>query len=271
MKQILISFLVALSLSVASMAQDATQPSQEPPQTQAPQTQNSQPSATQTQPNAQEPSGPPRIAPGSVIPVQLTKTINAKKIKSGDEVVAQVTQDLKTNGGEVVVPKGTKVVGHVTTAQPRSKEQSESEVGIAFDRAVLKNGDEVKMPLAIQAIIVTPSANPANAGAGGYNQPGSAPTGTATGMPSGNGGRMGGNTAAVPAPSAPPTPSESSDTRAAANERPAITANTQGVIGVANLKLTATAPNPGQGSLVSSEKDNVKLESGTLMLLRVNQ
>jgi len=64
----------------------------------------------------------PRIAPGSVIPVQLTKNIDAKKTKSGDEVVAQVTQDMKTNSGEVIVPKGTKVVGHVTEVQARRKE-----------------------------------------------------------------------------------------------------------------------------------------------------
>jgi len=46
----------------------------------------------------------------------------------------QGTQDMKTPGGEVLVPKDTKVMGHVTEAQPRNKEQKESQVGIAFDR-----------------------------------------------------------------------------------------------------------------------------------------
>ncbi|HZC23015.1 MAG TPA: hypothetical protein VE866_06730, partial [Candidatus Binatia bacterium] len=59
----------------------------------------------------------PKIAPGSVIPVQLTKTVDAKKAKTGDEVVAKVTQDMKTQTGEVLVPKDTKVTGHVTEAQ----------------------------------------------------------------------------------------------------------------------------------------------------------
>ena len=58
-----------------------------------------------------------------MIPVQLTKTIDAKKAKPGDEVVAKVTMDLKTNSGEVVVPKDTKVVGHVTESQARSKDR----------------------------------------------------------------------------------------------------------------------------------------------------
>jgi hypothetical protein len=40
---------------------------------------------------------------------------------------------------------------------------------------------------------------------------------------------------------------------------------------MADVKLEANAQNGVQGSVVSSEKNNVKLESGTIMLLRVNQ
>ena len=52
--------------------------------------------------------------------------------------------------------------------------------------------------------------------------------------------------------------------------RPPITGNTQGVVGISNLKLEP-AQNATQGSVLSSEKNNVKVDSGTLMLLRVNQ
>ena len=51
--------------------------------------------------------------------------------------------------------------------------------------------------------------------------------------------------------------------------RPAITGNTQGVVGISDLQL-AKAANATDGSVVSSEKNNVKVESGTLMLLKVN-
>ena len=116
-----------------------------------PQNANPQAAAPQNQP------GTPRIAPGSVIPVELTKGIDAKKVKTGDPVEAKVTMDLKTNSGEVLVPKDTKVMGHVTEAQPRSKEQKESQVGIAFDHAVMKSGSNMQLPLSIQAVI-SPSA-----------------------------------------------------------------------------------------------------------------
>ena len=118
--------------------------------------------------------------------MQLTQTIDAKKAKPGDEVVTRVTMDLKTNSGEVIVPKDTKVVGHVTEAQARSKEQKESQVGIAFDRAVLKDG-EVSLPMSIQAVIAPPS-NDANS-SGSYNQgtPTLAPAGSTGSSPMGSG------------------------------------------------------------------------------------
>jgi hypothetical protein len=230
---------------------------------------------------AAQPGSPLRIVPGSVIPVELTKSIDAKKVKVGDEVMAQVAQDMKANG-EVIVPKGTKIVGHVTEAQPRSKEQKESEIGIAFDHAVMKNGSDLPIPLSIQAIIAPPSAN-----GGGYDQPGGSGGGGSPGYSGGTGGgmgggRMGGGTPTPPsnmpssarAPADAPNGSGTHDGSGApsgSGGRPAITGDTQGVVGISNLKLIMVASNPSQGSLVSSEKNNVKLESGTFMLLRVNQ
>jgi hypothetical protein len=42
------------------------------------------------------------------------------------------------------------------------------------------------------------------------------------------------------------------------------------VIGISGLQLSG-AQDATQGSMMTSEKNNVKLESGTMMLLRVNQ
>jgi hypothetical protein len=81
---------------------------------------------------------------------------------------------------------------------------------------------------------------------------------------------MGGRSNPAPAQSQP-LPSGGSDAQPSGNARPPINASTQGVIGMPNLKLEANSENGNQGSVVSSEKDNVKLESGTLLLLRVSQ
>ena len=49
----------------------------------------------------------------------------------------------------------------------RSKEQPESQVGIAFDHAVMKDRGEVPLPMSIQAIIARPTLNPNNNYGGG--------------------------------------------------------------------------------------------------------
>jgi hypothetical protein len=225
------------------------------------------PAATEPAPSAPA-ATPTRLAPGSVIPVRLTKTIDAKKAKSGDEVDARVTQDMKTANGQVLVPKDTIVVGHITEAQPRSKEQQESQLGIAFDHAVIKNGGDLAEPMSIQAVVGTPALNPDNSNNGGGSppQPNALPSGTSTGE------RSPGMPAGAPseAPNAPTAGGQyPTSTPSATSAQPPITAATQGVVGISNLKLAAAANNT-QGSVVSSEKSNVKLENGTLMLLRVN-
>ena len=98
------------------------------------------PAPNQTQASPAPSMATTRVAPGTVIPVQLSKSIDAKKAKTGEEVKAKVTEDMKTQSGEVLIPKDTEVLGHVTAAQARSKEEKESDLGIMFDRAVLKDG-----------------------------------------------------------------------------------------------------------------------------------
>lgn len=270
MKSVLISiFSGTLMLGVAA-AQGNPAPAQSTPASDQQTSTPAQPSAQQTATDSATEAHPTRIAPGSVIPVSLTKTIDAKKAKTGDEVVAKVTQDLKSNAGTVIVAKDTEVVGHVTEAQPRNKEQKESQVGITFDHAVMKDGSEMQMPMSIQAIVGSQnsgSQNSANS-AGGNSE--ASPSGGAGGYPnSSRAGGMGGSTPS-PAPQAAPQSNVPSDKQTGASARPRITAQTEGVVGISDLKLTSSPPTANQGSVLSSEKNNVKLESGTLMLLRVN-
>lgn len=264
MKSIWNSILLGLLVCAFCAAQDATTPANSTG-TQAQQA----PANTQPGQAGQQPAnGPHRIAAGSVIPVQLTKTIDAKKIKTGDPVEAKVTDDLKSNSGEVIISKNTKVVGHITEAQARNKEQKESQIGIEFDRAESRNGPEMQMPMSIQAIIAPPSMNP-GAGDAATTSPSPVGSGIAAGARSPG---MGGSTS-TPASPNPPTAGgdmTASNGQAGNSGLPPITAETKGVVGISNMTLSA-APNANEGSVVTSDKNNVKLESGTLLLLRVGQ
>jgi hypothetical protein len=255
-----IQILAAGVICAFSFAQDASTPQTNPAMS-GQQNQASQSAQT----NAGTAGGTPRLAVGSVIPVQLSKTIDAKKLKSGDAIEARVTQDLKTQGGEVLVPKDTRISGRVTEVQAHTKEQQESQIGIAFDHATIKNGPEMQLAMSIQAIIAPPSSNSNNGGE--TPAPSSSMPSNSGAAPSGRSAGMGGSQpqAQNPSPTGGDWPASSQSSNA-----PAITGSTQGVIGFSNLKLSAGA-NATSGSIVSSEKSNVKLESGTLMLLRVNQ
>ena len=134
---------IGVVLCGACLAQDASQspsnsanpPSAQPASGQTTATPSTSPAPGQT-------AGVNRIAPGSVIPVELTKSIDAKKAKSGDPVEAKVTQDLKNGNGDIIVAKDTRFIGRVTESQARNKQQKESQMAIAFDHAVMKGGGE---------------------------------------------------------------------------------------------------------------------------------
>ena len=64
-----------------------------------------------------------------------------------------------------MLKKGTHLVGHVTQAQARANGQTQSQLGIVFDHAVLKNGQEVPFNASIQALASAQSAAAATTGA----------------------------------------------------------------------------------------------------------
>lgn len=262
--RILSAILSATLLCGAALAQQTPSPTPNP---QTPRS-DEQPGQSTPANGNQAQAKTMKIAPGSVIPVQLAKTVDAKKAKTGDEVVATVTQDMKANSGEVLVPKDTKIIGHVTEAQARNKEQKQSELGIAFQQAVVK-GNQMQLPMSIQAVIVPQnnSAEPGPQEQGPSPSAGNPSSGSMGGKPGSSGGASSQSQAGRD--NAPQ--GGAADNGAQSGTRPPITANTQGVIGMSDVKLEAASQNSQQGSVLTSEKNNVKIEKGTMMLLKVNQ
>ena len=90
-------------------------------------------------------------ASGTLLSVELSKSLDAKKAKANDRVEARTATDLLAHG-HIVVPRNTKIVGHVTEAKAHSKASPDSTIGITFDRMLLKDGREVPLQLTVQAI-----------------------------------------------------------------------------------------------------------------------
>jgi hypothetical protein len=213
-------------------------------------------------PNAESPlqNTAVRFSPGTVIRAELAKSVDAKKSKVGDQVLAKTMDDFLSDKNEVLAPMGSQVLAHVVEVS-QHQGNSPSTLGIAFDKIVLKNGAEVPLKASIQAI-GPPESNPA-----AFNDPmaASAAPGTPS-MSSPGRGAYGGTTPnpGVPSSTNPAGTAIPDTTGAAINGR--LTPNSQGVVGISGLSLSTGA---AQDSLLTSPKHNVKLDSGTQMILHV--
>ncbi len=103
------------------------------------------------------------LASGTAMNAALSQPVDAKKNKPGDQVTAKTTEATKSEG-KVVIPKGSKLIGHVTECKQRSKEEKESALGIVFDKAVLKNGEEIPLNVSIRALAAAQSATSSSIG-----------------------------------------------------------------------------------------------------------
>ena len=223
------------------------------------------------------------LTSGTAMQAELNKTVDVKKAKAGDEVSAKLTQDVKSNG-KVVLHKGSKLVGHVTEAQARSKENAESKLGIVFDKAVLKGGEEVSFNSVIQAVAPPLQATSSLAGdesssmgimgrgGMGRSSGGGAPLGGAIGGATNTAGSAVGGVASTAGNVAGSTTgavggAANGTVGAAANG--ALSGTSRGVIGMQGLALNTAAAGSAQGSVISSNTQNVKLEGGTRMVLQI--
>ena len=214
------------------------------------------------------------VAQGTTIQAVLAKPVDSRKSKVGDAVVAKATQDVKSDG-QVVVPKGTRLLGHVTEARAKAKGESDSALGIAFDKAVLKDGRELPLPLSIQALAVTQArASAAMEGESMMGSPAMSTGGHASG------GLLSGATAPVGAVAGTATNTlGSAGTTAGGAVHGAtegmtsggsLTSSAHGVVGIPGMSLSGQASSSAQGSVITSQGQNVHLDSGTQMVLRVN-
>ena len=69
----------------------------------------------------------------------LEGKLDSKTAKVGDRVVLKTTEKVQTSDG-TVIPRGSRLVGHVTQVQAHDEEHANAQMAIAFDRAELKNG-----------------------------------------------------------------------------------------------------------------------------------
>ena len=179
-------------------------------------------------------------------PVKVTKTLDSSKLKEGDSVEVETAGTFKLPDG-TLVPKGSKLTGHVTSAEARSKGAPNSQLTVVFEKLNVASGKQLSVRGAVQAVF--PPAEEVDPGV-----PGSS---------SHQGGPGGGNPGAPPPPEYKPTTdikigtnTESTHSQSAADPK------SVGVHGMDNLQL--------EDGVLTSKGKNVKLGSGVRMIVHID-
>ena len=179
-----------------------------------------------------------RVAPTAVA-AELTKRIDTKTAKQGDEVNVRTTMDAKLPDG-TELPKGTKLVGKVTDVKAKTKEDKSSHLAFNLDRAVLKDGKEVPLSVVVISVAVPGQASEVmTQGGGGSGVPGGSPTAGAGSTSSGQ------------------------------SSSGCVLKNPQDRVPVGNMPGATLSASPGAAGTLDAEKDNINLDSGTRLTLSV--
>ena len=228
---------------------------------------------------------------GSYILVELSKGLTAKKLKPGDKVKAEVAQDVVSHG-KVIIPVETELIGHVTEVCPHDAANPESRLGIVFDKILLKHFRDINFQAVVQAV-APPAPRPSRVDQPSQMLPpsmivgtrdnGTAPVG---GMNSAAARRGQASTSSSTMSQASTTttfqssitvkqsPSNHADGSSAQLETtpggsPMSIGMPLGVRGLKGLSLSTAPSSSTPGPVIVSNTDNVKLESGTQILLHV--
>jgi hypothetical protein len=189
--------------------------------------------------NAQTPKNSlDTLAIGTSFHVELTKTLDVKKVKIGDAIQAKVTEDVLAHD-TILVPKGSKLVGSVAGVQAHTRENVESTLKITFEKFVLKDGRDMAFLGEIEGYYPPTQLQTVNA-----IEPNDDPQGRAAGPVVDNTGRV-------------------------YNQRPKNQSVDLGrTPNMQRQGAQGTHLSMGLSSTFSSSAGNVKLDRGTVLLMR---
>jgi hypothetical protein len=192
----------------------------------------------------------------------LSKSIDTKTATAGNEVVLRTISDVVVNG-KVVIPRGSKVTGRITEVALKGSANAETTLAFTLEKAILR--ENVEIPLqAIVAALATPrkdslASDPSFAMLHS-NEPkmSGGPPGTATAGAAPTSNRQNANAVVGTA-----------NTIGKLDEPTVLDAESQGAVNIENVSLTWRLSSPPPVTVVTTKNKNLKLETGTQMLLRM--
>jgi hypothetical protein len=191
----------------------------------------------------------------------LQKTLDTKTAARGDEITLITLNDVVTDG-EIVIPKGSKISAHLAGVLTRGKDEPKSVLAIALDKAIGASGQGIPLQAIIAAIAAPPddlTSDPTYA------------------MMHSNEPKMAGSARATSSSgSLPPTSKADSNAAVATAElkgrmdQPSLlNKDSQGAIGYEDITINWQLSMPPPLTIFTTKAKNLKLMSGTQMLLRM--
>jgi hypothetical protein len=189
------------------------------------------------------------------VSAELSKRIDTKNAKQGDEVDARVTNAAKLPDG-TELPRGTKLVGKVVDVKAKSKEDKSAHLAFSIDHAVLKDGKQMPIIVAVTSVTGT-----AQSSASDMMMPGG-------GAASPGGGSSGSMGSSAPAPRPGPIVADMGQAQSNAG---GVLKNAQDRVPVGNMPgvILSGAVGSGSSGSLDAAGDNIRLDSGTKLTLNV--
>jgi hypothetical protein len=165
----------------------------------------------------------------------------------------------------VIFPKGTKIAGHVVKVTAGGRGRTGSAIFVQFDKAVMKDGQEVILNAGIQALAV-PSSMPADSSKAAAGETEPAQDG-ASGAASSDGLVV--STVYQAPQSAARTPMAPAAPEGEFTSAGLFSAESKGAFGRPDLKVYTPTSEGSRGTVILSSKKNMHLDAGTHLLLVV--
>jgi hypothetical protein len=213
----------------------------------------------------------PVIAPlgvGTAFNASLDDTLDTRKTKAGDPVTAETAEDVSYQQC-VIFPKGTKIVGHVVRVTSGGRGRAGSAIFIQFDKATIKDGQEVILNAGIQALAVgTVAPMSPNGAKSSTSAPQPVPVVDASAGTAASSDALVVSTlyqaprSTVQPPLTAPSAAEGEFTSSGL-----FSLDSKGAFGRPDLKVYTPTSEGSHGSVLLSSKKNMHLDAGTHLLL----
>lgn len=89
--------------------------------------------------------------PVSSVFAVLINSLESNKATAGQELILRTISDVVVDG-EIVIPRDSKMLGHITQVITNGKDGAQSGLAIVIDKAVKKDGTEIPVQAIIAAV-----------------------------------------------------------------------------------------------------------------------